>query len=98
MTNEIKKVSEETEQYIKSSEIADRLEKRGKVSFGGAAAASRIKQRFTEEQILLKKAQRQEKNDKFKAKLKKSKANKLKTKSEKPIASIKSVNVFGTSK
>lgn len=109
MTNEIKKVTEETDQYIKASEIAERLERRnnnrpgqvGSDAGNGTAtlqhAAVGIKQRLTEAEILEKQREKKMKDQKYKAKLQKSKLKKQALKAEKKVErkeQAKSLNLF----
>lgn len=93
MSNEIRKVSQETEQYVRSAEIAERLEMKGRVS-NNAAPPGKIRQRLTEEQIQHQKLHKKIKNEKYLEILKKNKEKKLKSNKLKP----KSVplNLFGT--
>ena len=80
MKNETRKISEQADEYIKASEIAERLEKKGKLgdpeSAGVNMAERGVKQRLTEAQILQKQQEKKEKDKKFKEKLQKSKLKK----------------------
>ena len=99
MKNETRKISEQADEYIKASEIAERLEKKGQLGVAeGADMAKRgVKQRLTEAQILQKQQEKKEKDKKFKAKLQKSKLKKQKKKSEKKSIAT-TLNLFGSSK
>jgi len=84
MKNETRKITEEADQYIAAAEMAERLEKKGKLgNLGGGDMATRgVKQRLTEAQILEKQKEKKMKDQKFKAKLQKSKARKQQKKLE----------------
>uniref|UniRef100_A0A2P2HZ11 Activator of basal transcription 1 n=2 Tax=Hirondellea gigas TaxID=1518452 RepID=A0A2P2HZ11_9CRUS len=105
MTNEIRIVTEETDQYTRAAEIAERLEKRrekhGAQDAGSSGLSSSadvgIKQRLTEQQIQQKQQEKKLKNEKYKAKLQKSKNKKQQqkmVKREERREAIKSLGAF----
>ena len=97
MNREIKKVTLETDQYVKAAEIAERLQKKNVKSLDNEEAISGVKQRLTEAEIMKKKAEKKMKNNKFKAKLQKSKLKKLEkkiVKNKQKRDDAKSLNLF----